>query len=64
MAKRTVTTYKGFKIQERSDFDTGNPIWTVYTAEEWSYSKGYRSPEWDAVTMEEAKQFIDSYKEV
>ncbi|MGG3278982.1 hypothetical protein [Paenibacillus solani] len=53
--------YKNFKIYEETDITTGDPIFAVYTKEEWGYGKGYRSSEWDATCLEEAKQFIDSY---
>lgn len=56
-----VTTYKGFKIQEGTDITTGNPVFKVYTKEEWSYGEGFRSYEWEAVSMQEAEEFIDSY---
>ncbi|WP_188066675.1 hypothetical protein [Brevibacillus brevis] len=54
-------TYKGFKIQEGTDITTGNQVFKVYTKEEWAYGEGFRSYEWEACTMQEAKEFIDSY---
>lgn len=51
-----VRSYKGFKIEEAAA-DTFN----VFTADEWGYGKGFRYPEWEASSLEEAKQFIDSY---
>ncbi|MER2061446.1 MAG: hypothetical protein ABS894_00795 [Aerococcus urinaeequi] len=59
--KSKVTQYKGFKIQERPCPDTGAELFSVFTKEEWDYGAGYRCAEWDATTMEEAHQFIDSY---
>ncbi|MGG4106721.1 hypothetical protein AAXB25_22745 [Paenibacillus lautus] len=53
--------YKGFKIYEEEDITTGDSIYAVYTKEEWEYGKGFRSSEWDATSLEEAKQFIDCY---
>lgn len=55
MAAR-VTAYKGFKIHEESA-----TMFKVYTADEWAYGKGFRYPEWEAGTMQEAKEFIDCY---
>lgn len=53
--------YKGFKIHEETDITTGCPLFMIYSKEEWAYGKGLRSSEWDATSLEEAKQFIDSY---
>lgn len=59
MSKTKVTQYKNFKIQEvKGDTQTE---FHVYTNEEWSYGKGFRYAEWEAGTIEEAKEFIDSY---
>lgn len=52
----SVTTYKGFKIQE---VEPG--LFFLFTAEEWAYGKGYRYPEHEAGSIEEAKEFIDCY---
>jgi hypothetical protein len=54
--KKVVTSYKGFKIQQ---IDTN--MFLLFTKDEWSYGEGYRSAEWEAGTIEEAKQFIDCY---
>lgn len=54
MAK--VRAYKGFKIEEANE-NTFN----VYTADEWSMGKGFRYPEWEAGSLQEARDFIDSY---
>lgn len=56
-----VITYKGFKIKEGKDEITDNPIFNIYTEEEWSYGSGLRSSEWEAGSLKEAKEFIDSY---
>ncbi|MGG1669964.1 MULTISPECIES: hypothetical protein [Paenibacillus] len=56
-----IITYKGFKIKERNDDSTGYPVFDVYTKEEWSYGSGLRSAEWEAGSLKEAKEFIDSY---
>ena len=31
----------------------------LYSKEEWGYGKGYRTPEWDAGTVEECKDYIE-----
>lgn len=54
--KKKVTTHKGFKIQQIAE-NTFN----VFTPDEWGYGEGCRYPEWEAGTLEEAKQFIDCY---
>ncbi|MGG0794796.1 hypothetical protein ABE137_12420 [Brevibacillus laterosporus] len=55
MSKSNVITYKGFKIKKvENDF-------VVYTADEWIYGEGFRYPEHEAGTLQEAKDFIDSY---
>ncbi|MGV6935970.1 hypothetical protein ACWA2B_10690 [Paenibacillus sp. CMM36] len=56
-----VTQYKGFKVHETQDIAMGSPLFVVYTPEEWAYGKGIRSYEWEASTMQEAKDFIDGY---
>ncbi|KJD42542.1 hypothetical protein [Paenibacillus terrae] len=60
-AKNKVSTYKKFKIKESIDITTGFPVFEVYTPEEWAYGAGIRSSEWDACSMKEAHEFIDSY---
>jgi hypothetical protein len=54
--KKVVTTYKGFKIQQ-----TDVNMFLLFTKDEWSNGEGYRYPEWEAGTIQEAKQFIDCY---
>lgn len=54
--KKKVTTYKGFKIQQVSENE-----FNVYAKDEWEYGAGLRQIEWEAGTMQEAKDFIDSY---
>lgn len=53
-----VKQYKGFKIvmnhEERYD---------IFTKEEYSYGKGYRSAEHDAGSIEEAMEYIDCYEQ-
>lgn len=58
--KGKVTTYKGFKVKECLD-GQGNMVFKVYTKDEWGYGEGFRSCEWEACTMQEAHDFIDSY---
>lgn len=50
-----VRSYKGFKIQETADG------FIIFTDEEWAFGKGYRYPEHEAGTLQEAKEFIDCY---
>jgi len=52
----TVTTYKGFKIEQ-----VGEDEYHVYTGEEWEYGTGFRTAEWEAGSIQEAQDFIDSY---
>lgn len=60
--KPRVSTYKGFKIHETTDrVKPEQAAFIVYTTEEWLHGKGLRYPEWEAGTMQEAKDFIDSY---
>ena len=33
----------------------------IFTKEEWSYGHGCRYPEWEADTLNECLEFIDSY---
>ncbi|WP_145142207.1 hypothetical protein [Paenibacillus sp. Y412MC10] len=54
-------TYKGFEIHEETCTTTGSPHYMIYTKEERAFGKGGRSSEWDASSLEEAKQVIDSY---
>lgn len=54
MAKKLMT-YKGWVIApEGRDF-------LIYSKEEWAYGKGYRTPEWYGGSIQECKDFIDSY---
>ncbi len=48
--------YKGFVCQEDKE-----GRWQLYTKSEWKQGKGYRYPEHDTCSIEEAKEFIDSY---
>ncbi|WP_028559004.1 hypothetical protein [Paenibacillus pinihumi] len=60
--KSKVISYKGFKIKESNDTTTKLPTFKVYTSEEWQYGEGYRLYDWEACSMEEATEFIDSYE--
>ncbi|MEC0136148.1 hypothetical protein P4H94_04500 [Paenibacillus macerans] len=60
--KNKVTSYKGFRIKESVDFITKLPVFKVYTAEEWAYGEGFRCYEWEACSMKEAMDFVDSYE--
>lgn len=60
MSKK-VTSYKGFKIQEQEE--DNHILYVVYTKDEWAYGNGFRSSEWEACSMKEATDFIDSYDE-
>lgn len=48
--------HKGFTLGYKSE----NEI-EIYTKEEWSQGRGYRYPEHEAGTKEEAIDFIESY---
>ena len=50
------TIYKGFRIVELPD-----GRYEIYTKEEWILGKGYRYPEHDTCSIEEAREFIDDY---
>ncbi|QDP42794.1 hypothetical protein HWC53_gp068 [Bacillus phage vB_BmeM-Goe8] len=54
---KKVKQYKGFIIAESREDDQLH----IFTKEEWSYGKGLRYEEHYAGTMQEAKDFIDSY---
>lgn len=54
-SKLKVISYKGFKIKE---VENG---FNVYTKEEWNMPASMRVVEWVAGTLQEAKDFIDSY---
>lgn len=58
--KSNISTYKGWKIKEKKD-QYGQDVFLCYTADEWSYGSGLRQAEWEAGTMQEAKDFINSY---
>ncbi|EJW14066.1 hypothetical protein M5X05_26865 [Paenibacillus alvei] len=53
--KPKVVSYKGFKIKEVGD------EFHVFTKDEWAMPAAVRVVEWEAGTMQEAKDFIDSY---
>lgn len=55
MAKAKVVSYKSFKIKEVGD------EFHVFTKDEWAMPAALRVVEWEAGTMQEAKDFIDSY---
>ena len=53
---RKVRQYRGFIIAvDENDF------YHIFTKEEWSYGKGFRYPEHEAGSMQEAIDFIESY---
>lgn len=57
--ERKVKQYKGMIIAEVTE--AGKPIYyKIYTADEWQFGKGYRYEEWEAGTIKEAMDFIDS----
>ncbi|WP_090739336.1 hypothetical protein [Paenibacillus sp. Mc5Re-14] len=59
-SKSTIITYQGWKIKQKKDqYDMD--VFLCYTKEEWEYGSGLRQAEWEAGTMQEAKDFIDSY---
>lgn len=47
--------YRGYVVAPSED-----GTYDIYTREEWSYGKGYRYPEWNVGSPQEAKEFIDS----
>lgn len=53
---KKVKQYKGFVIALGRD-----DMYHVFTKEEYSYGEGCRYPEHEAGSIEEAKDFIDSY---
>ena len=60
VTERKVKQHKGFIIAEVSGHELGYN-YTVYTSEEWSFGKYYRTPEWEADNLQECIDFIDSY---
>lgn len=52
---KKIKTYKGYIIAVDVD-----GMHYVYTSEEYAYGKGFRSYEWEAVTVEECISFIDT----
>jgi hypothetical protein len=56
MKMKKLKQYKNFIIAEGED----NYL-HIFTKDEWSMGKGYRYPEHEAGSMEEAIDFIDSY---
>lgn len=53
---KKVKQYKNFIIAlDKEGF------YHIFTKEEWSYGKGYRYPEHEAGSLQEAIDFIDSY---
>jgi hypothetical protein len=49
--------YKGFVIAENKK---GDYPFLVFTKDEWSYGAGVRYPEWQADSVEEAREWIES----
>lgn len=62
MKPKKVTSRKGMKIQHTTCSATNEPLFKVYTKEEWSYGEGFRCCEWEATSIEEAHQFIDGFE--
>jgi hypothetical protein len=62
--KSRVHKYKGFVIKEVKEKIDGQETvkFEIYSNEEWEMGQGYRSPEWDTGSLQEAKEFIDDYK--
>jgi hypothetical protein len=57
MTMKKVKTLKGFVIA--LDTRAGYPMYPVYTKEEWGMGI-FRCYEWEACTMKEAEDFINS----
>lgn len=53
---KKVKSYKGFVIALDSD-----NRYQLYTQEEWSMGKGYRYPEHDTCSIDEAIEFINDW---
>jgi len=53
---KKVKQYKNFVIALDN-----KGFYHIFTKEEWSYGNGYRYPEHEAGSLEEAIDFIDSY---
>jgi hypothetical protein len=53
---KKVKAYKGFIIALDKE-----GRYQLFTKDEWSYGAGFRYPEHDTCSIEEAKQFIDCY---
>lgn len=53
---KKMKTHKGFVIAYGQD-----NFYHVFTKEEWSYGEGFRYEEWEAGSIREAIDFIDSY---
>lgn len=53
---KKVKAYKGFIIAQSKD-----GFFHIFTKEEWAFGNGCRYPEHEAGTIQEAKDFIDSY---
>jgi hypothetical protein len=54
--KNKITKYKGFVIVQ-----TEQDMFILYTADEYSYGRGYRTAEWETSSLTEAKEFINAY---
>ncbi len=62
--RKVTRKYKGWAIKqdiERSADGLEHIIYRCYTPEEWEYPSNIRLPEWDACSLQEAKDFIDTY---
>lgn len=61
---KKICKYKGWTIcegNERSADGINHTIYHCYNPEEMQYPSNIRSSEWDAGSLQEAKDFIDSY---
>ena len=62
---KKIKTYKGWIIaqfQKENDLENFElNRFYIFTQDEWKHGKGLRSPEWDAGSLKEAEEFINSY---
>lgn len=52
---KKIKMYKGFVIAREG------AEWFVFTAEEWSYGSGMRTPEFECQSLKECEDNIESY---
>lgn len=53
---KKVDSYKDFVIAQDAE-----KLFHIFSADEWAYGEGCRYPEHEASSIQEAKDFIDSY---